>query len=81
MRTRPEIVVATPGRMIDLLMNSRAVDLDDLSTLVLDEVRTRVRAGGFDVLFEVAGAAYRTEQALSSKRPSISDGPQSTIRA
>lgn len=37
MRTRPETVVATPGRIVDLLMNSQSVDLDDLAVLVLDE--------------------------------------------
>ena len=37
LRGRPDIVVATPGRLIDLLRNSPSVSLDDLEVLVLDE--------------------------------------------
>ncbi|EOD40676.1 hypothetical protein EMIHUDRAFT_454151 [Emiliania huxleyi CCMP1516] len=37
LRTHPEVVVATPGRMLDLLRNSPAVGLEALEILVLDE--------------------------------------------
>lgn len=37
LRTRPDIVVATPGRLIDHITNSQGVDLDDVEFLVLDE--------------------------------------------
>ena len=37
LRTRPDIIVATPGRLIDHLTNSSGVDLDDLEFLILDE--------------------------------------------
>jgi ATP-dependent RNA helicase DDX27 len=37
LRARPDVVVATPGRLIDHLTNSAGVDLDDLEFLVLDE--------------------------------------------
>jgi len=37
LRSRPEVVIATPGRIVDLLRNSRSVDCDDLEVLVLDE--------------------------------------------
>jgi ATP-dependent RNA helicase DDX27 len=33
LRTRPDVIVATPGRLI----NSSGVDLDDLEFLILDE--------------------------------------------
>jgi ATP-dependent RNA helicase DDX27 len=38
LRNRPDIVICTPGRIIDHLRNSRSVTLDDLDVLVLDEV-------------------------------------------
>lgn len=38
LRNRPDIVVCTPGRIIDHLRNSRSVTLDDLDVLILDEV-------------------------------------------
>jgi ATP-dependent RNA helicase DDX27 len=38
LRNRPDIIICTPGRIIDHLRNSRSVTLDDLDVLVLDEV-------------------------------------------
>jgi ATP-dependent RNA helicase DDX27 len=37
LRTRPDVIVATPGRLIDHLTNSSGVDLDDLEFLILDD--------------------------------------------
>merc|ERR1719331_1986695 len=45
LRNRPEIVIATPNRMIDHLVNTRSVDLDDMSTLVLDEADRLLELG------------------------------------
>jgi ATP-dependent RNA helicase DDX27 len=64
MRTRPEIVIATPGRMIDLLMNSRAVDLDDLAALVLDEADRLLEMGFMDAVKTVVKLCPRKRQTL-----------------
>lgn len=45
LRTMPDIVVATPGRMIDHLRNSMSVDLDDLAVLILDEADRLLELG------------------------------------
>ena len=45
LRTRPEIVVATPGRLIDHLRNTHSVDLDSLAALVLDEADRLLELG------------------------------------
>lgn len=37
LRTRPHIVVATPGRLIDHVRNSHGFSLDDIEVLVMDE--------------------------------------------
>lgn len=37
LRKSPEVVVATPGRLIDHLRNTQSVGLEDLAVLVLDE--------------------------------------------
>ena len=37
LRTRPDIVVCTPGRMLDHIRNTLAVHCDDVDVLVLDE--------------------------------------------
>jgi ATP-dependent RNA helicase DDX27 len=38
LRNRPDVIVCTPGRIIDHLRNSHSVTVDDLDVLVLDEV-------------------------------------------
>lgn len=45
LRARPDIVVCTPGRMLDHLLNSHSVVLDDLEILVMDEVDQLVDLG------------------------------------
>jgi len=37
LRSFPDIIVATPGRMIDHLRNTMAFGIDSLDILVLDE--------------------------------------------
>ena len=37
LRSSPDVVVATPGRLIDLLRNAPTVSLDAVEILVLDE--------------------------------------------
>jgi ATP-dependent RNA helicase DDX27 len=37
LRARPQVVVGTPGRLLDHVMNSTGVSLDDIEFLVLDE--------------------------------------------
>mmetsp|Transcript_46626 Transcript_46626/g.92390 ORF Transcript_46626/g.92390 Transcript_46626/m.92390 type:complete len:900 (-) Transcript_46626:82-2781(-) len=37
LRQRPDVVICTPGRMLDHLRNSPSVSLDELDVLVLDE--------------------------------------------
>ncbi|KAJ0716140.1 putative RNA helicase [Helianthus annuus] len=45
LRSMPDIVVATPGRIIDHLSNSLSIDLDDLSVLILDEADRLLELG------------------------------------
>lgn len=41
----PDIVVATPGRIIDHLRNSLSVGLEDLAVLILDEADRLLELG------------------------------------
>ena len=48
LRSNPDIVIATPGRIIDHLRNSLSVGLEDLAILILDEA-DRLLELGFSV--------------------------------
>lgn len=61
LRQAPEIVVATPGRIIDHVMNTMAFELDTLSALVLDEADRLLEMGFQDeVLSPTAVIPYCT---------------------
>ena len=53
LRNRPDVVVCTPGRMIDHLRNSFSVSLSDLDVLVLDEVDRLLDLGFREELEEI----------------------------
>jgi ATP-dependent RNA helicase DDX27 len=45
LRAAPEIVVATPGRVIDHVMNTMSFELDSLAVLILDEADRLLELG------------------------------------
>lgn len=45
LRNRPDVVICTPGRMIDHLRNSKSIHMDDLEILVLDEADRLLELG------------------------------------
>ena len=64
MRTRPDILVATPGRLIDLLRNAPTVGLDELEILILDEADRLLELGFEQEVNEVVRACPRSRQTL-----------------
>lgn len=58
LRSQPDIVVATPGRMIDHLRNSMSVDLDDLAVLILDEADRLLELGFNAEIHELVKVFY-----------------------
>ena len=64
LRSRPDIVVATPNRMIDHLKNTQSVDLDDMSTLVLDEADRLLELGFAEQVKEVISHCPGRRQTL-----------------
>lgn len=59
LRSKPDIVVATPGRIIDHLHNSMSVDLEDLAVLILDEADRLLEIGFSAEIRELVCSALR----------------------
>lgn len=64
LRTRPDILVATPGRLVDHLRNAPGFALDTLDVLVLDEADRMLADGFADELHEIVSACPRSRQTL-----------------
>ena len=48
LKRRPDIVVCTPGRIIDHVQNTMSVDLDDVEVVILDEADRLLELGFTD---------------------------------
>ncbi|CAO2833814.1 unnamed protein product [Amaranthus hypochondriacus] len=64
LRSLPDVVVATPGRMIDHLRNSMSVDLDDLAVLILDEADRLLELGFNAEIQELVRMSSKMRQTL-----------------
>lgn len=53
LKTRPDVIVATPGRLLDHLLNSTGFSLHDLNFLVLDEADRLLELGFSDEIQEI----------------------------
>ncbi|KAL1951956.1 hypothetical protein VTO73DRAFT_1105 [Trametes versicolor] len=64
LRTRPDVVIATPGRLIDHLRNSPTFTLDALDILVLDEADRMLEDGFSDELTEIITSCPTSRQTM-----------------
>ena len=64
LRTNPDIVVATPGRIIDHLRNAKNVALDDLEYFVIDEADRMLEVGFMDAVEQIIKFCPRNRQSL-----------------
>ncbi|CDO71552.1 hypothetical protein BN946_scf184911.g22 [Trametes cinnabarina] len=64
LRTRPDVVIATPGRLIDHLRNSPSFMLDALDILVLDEADRMLEDGFSDELTEIIKSCPPNRQTM-----------------
>ncbi|KAA8528760.1 hypothetical protein F0562_036115 [Nyssa sinensis] len=64
LRSMPDIVVATPGRMIDHLRNSLSIDLDDLAVLILDEADRLLELGFNTEIHELVRLCPKRRQTM-----------------
>mmetsp|Transcript_4792 Transcript_4792/g.10901 ORF Transcript_4792/g.10901 Transcript_4792/m.10901 type:complete len:528 (+) Transcript_4792:1532-3115(+) len=64
LRTRPDVVVATPGRLLDHITNSQGVDMDDVEFLILDEGDRLLDLGFTDEVHEIIKACPTERQTM-----------------
>ena len=64
LRTRPDIVIATPGRLIDHIRNSPSFNLDAVDVLVLDEADRMLSDGFADELAEIIKSCPTSRQTM-----------------
>ncbi|KAF7306942.1 DEAD-domain-containing protein [Mycena indigotica] len=64
LRNRPDVVIATPGRLIDHIHNSPSFTLDTLDVLVLDEADRMLSDGFADELAEIIKSCPKSRQTM-----------------
>ncbi|PWN30012.1 DEAD-domain-containing protein [Jaminaea rosea] len=64
LKTRPEIVIATPGRLIDHIRNSASFGIDDVEILVMDEADRMLEEGFAAELNEIIQATPKGRQTM-----------------
>ncbi|OWZ78364.1 ATP-dependent RNA helicase DRS1 [Cryptococcus neoformans Bt85] len=64
LRTLPDILIATPGRLIDHLTNTPSFTLSALDVLVIDEADRMLEAGFTDELEEIIKACPHSRQTM-----------------
>ncbi|KAG6902869.1 nucleolar DEAD-box protein required for synthesis of 60S ribosomal subunit [Termitomyces sp. Mi166 len=64
LRLRPDIIIATPGRLIDHIHNSPSFTLDTLDVLVLDEADRMLSDGFADELGEIIKSCPLSRQTM-----------------
>ncbi|KAK0478485.1 DEAD-domain-containing protein [Armillaria novae-zelandiae] len=64
LRNRPDVVIATPGRLIDHIRNSPSFNLDNLDILVLDEADRMLSDGFADELSEIIKSCPTSRQTM-----------------
>jgi ATP-dependent RNA helicase DDX27 len=64
LRTRPDIIVATPGRLIDHLLNTPSFSLENLEILVLDEADRLLDMGFRDEIEQIIALCPKSRQSM-----------------
>lgn len=64
LKQRPDIIICTPGRILDHLINTAAVHLEDVEILVLDEADRLLEMGFIDEVKEIVSLCPKSRQTM-----------------
>ena len=76
LKKRPDVIVATPGRLLDLLKNTASFDLDAIEILVLDEADRILEVGFKEELAAILELCPKQRQTMlfsATINPDIAD--------
>lgn len=60
LQSEPDIILATPGRLIDMIYNYKSINLDFINVLILDEADKLLELGFKDAILEILNKMGRS---------------------
>jgi ATP-dependent RNA helicase DDX27 len=75
----PDVIIATPGRLLDHVLNSQGVHLDTVDMVVLDEADRLLEMGFKDSITEILKAIPKKTLALKKGKTNASRGQCQTL--
>lgn len=75
----PDVIIATPGRLLDHILNSKGVHLDHVDMVVLDEADRLLEMGFNEAITEILKAIPNKTLALKKGKSSESRGKCQTL--
>lgn len=76
---QPDIIVATPGRLLDHILNSQGVHLENVDMVVLDEADRLLELGFKESITEILKAVPKKSLAVWKGKKSVSRGQCQTL--
>ncbi|CDR88359.1 related to DRS1-RNA helicase of the DEAD box family [Sporisorium scitamineum] len=80
LKLRPEVVIATPGRLIDHVRNSASFTLDDIEILVMDEADRMLEDGFADELSEIVKSCPKGARQTMLFSATMTDDVEQLVR-
>ncbi|CBQ73546.1 related to DRS1-RNA helicase of the DEAD box family [Sporisorium reilianum SRZ2] len=80
LKLRPEVVIATPGRLIDHVRNSASFTLDDVEILVMDEADRMLEDGFADELNEIVKSCPKGARQTMLFSATMTDDVEQLVR-
>ena len=75
----PDVILATPGRILDHLLNSQGVHLESVDMVVLDEADRLLELGFKEAIIEILKAIPKKSLALKKDKDTLARGQCQTL--
>ena len=78
--TQPDLVLATPGRLIDMIYNYKSINLDYINILILDEADKLLELGFKDAIVEIINKITGITNSSENKNKSNNTKKRSNLQ-